>query len=58
MLNGLLTREQVNGIFEAALSSIEAMDHADDPQLKVARALLDAQAQMILTADASPKPPL
>ena len=49
MMKGLLTKDEVNDMFEAALQGIESIPTASQPQLQVARALLDAQAQLLVT---------
>jgi hypothetical protein len=56
MLRGILSREDVNAIFEAALQSLEALSVATAPDVQLARALVDGQAQMILTGR-QPSPP-
>lgn len=56
MLRGILSREDVNAIFEAALTSLERLPVATAPDVQLARALVDGQAQAIVTGR-QPKPP-
>jgi len=56
MAKGLLARDDVSEIFDAALIALESIAPAESPDVKLARALVDAQAQLILTGR-QPKPP-
>ena len=55
MLKGLVTREDVSAIFEATLNGLEQLGMPDDPAVRLAHALVDEQARLILGSD-RPKP--
>jgi hypothetical protein len=51
---GLLSREEVNDLFEGILVSLEGSQAPNDPDVPAARVLIDGLAQIIATG----RPPL
>jgi hypothetical protein len=44
----VLTTEDAEHVFEAALSSLERLANAEDPAVRLSRALVDEQARLML----------